>query len=212
MPATTRPTEPGYGFADVLTVTDATRSHLIHWTNIGIIRPDLAETTGRGFHRRFSTMNLIEVQLCSAIAKFKVPTDVMRGGVEIFKGHHRAMVAAHAVASTAFIPDPRIGAAAAELFQRQDQERDPLHGGLNQFEAARVWHELRTGSLIRGKPDPSWCHFVGLFLGSQSAQVAVDPTNLAVLVEESAIVIDLANVVFRVGERFSRLGLAPERW
>lgn len=212
MPATTRPLEPGYGFADVLLVTDATRSHLIHWTNIGIIRPDLVETTGRGFHRRFSTTNLVEVQLCSAIAKFKVPTDVMRGGVEIFKGHHRAMVAAHRVASSAFIPDGRIRDAAAELFQRKDQDRDELHGGLNQFEAARVWHELRTGSLICGRPDRSWSHFVGLFLGSQHAQVAIDPTNLAALVEGSAIVIDLTDVVFRVGERFARLGLAPEPW
>src|SRR5689334_16367564 len=87
------PREPGYGFADITTVTTATRSNLIHWTNIGLITGEVADTEGRGHHRRFSTFNAIEVQTCAAISQFKVPTVKLLGALEALRSFHRNAVA-----------------------------------------------------------------------------------------------------------------------
>ena len=52
-----------YSFRDVLAHTGATRSQLIHWTNVGLVRAEVDETTGTGHHRAFSFANLAQVRV-----------------------------------------------------------------------------------------------------------------------------------------------------
>src|SRR5262245_52953619 len=86
---------PGYSLADALVLTSATKSNLQHWTTINIIAADMVNTQGRGHHRRFSTFNLVEIELCAAINRYHVPAEVIRGAANIFRAFHIEAVAFH---------------------------------------------------------------------------------------------------------------------
>lgn len=80
----------GYSFADVLKLTTATRSNLIHWTNIGLIKADIDDSPGPGYPRRFSLLNLFEAELTAAVnRRFRVPVTVLAGVAQEFRRFHR---------------------------------------------------------------------------------------------------------------------------
>lgn len=83
----------GYGFSEVVELTTATRSNLIHWTNIGIIKPGIGDTAGPGYPRRFSLWNLAEVELCAAVNRFRVPVTLVGQALEALRQFHRRKVA-----------------------------------------------------------------------------------------------------------------------
>jgi hypothetical protein len=227
--------QAGYSFADVLVLTAATRSNLIHWTNIGIIKPDLADTKGPGHPRRFSTFNLIEIQVAAAINRFRVPAEVIRGAANVFRAFHLGAVALYE--ETHSVPfgesagkvitvgvdgsemPGRVGRFATsrqrETHARMFQTSDPNASGV-----ADIWYAVRTSRVIAGQPitkhpDETFSklrHFIGLFITEDAAAVAIDPPTLSVYVDGSAIVIDLVDAVWRVGERFRRLTCNPEPW
>ena len=85
--------EGSYGFADVVKLTTATRSELIHWTNTKIITPAIVDTAGPGYPRRFSLENLVEVELCAAVNRFKVRTTLIADAAESFRHFHRRNIA-----------------------------------------------------------------------------------------------------------------------
>jgi hypothetical protein len=218
---------PGYGLADVLVLTDATRAMVAHWADLGVVKADLEDTAGSGYHRRFSTLNLIEVQLGSVINRFRVPTDVIRGAVWAFRRFHENAVAlyedstdapiVHDVAHRGLFTTREHRKACATRFVLEEQyggesiEAAERRAG----EMARVWAQIRSGPFGRGVPDPSWARFLGLFLhldDSPSAVVALDPPLAHGPIEGSAIVIDLANIVFRVGQHCARVGMALSDW
>jgi len=182
----------------VLVLTDASRSNLIHWTNTRTIEAEIEGTAGRGFHRRFSTFNLVEVQLCATLTKFRLPVATLQGAVNVLRHFHLGALAGE--------DEIRRAAGAAESCL-------PVFASVEHRRNVSVWAELRAGSLIRGVPDPAWSHFIGLFLDGdgRSGTVAIDPPDLQPLIDGSAIVIDLADVVWRVGEKFARLGCEPVR-
>ena len=76
-----------------------------------------------------------------------------------------------------------------------------------------ITHE--PGLYIKGIPDPTWHQFLGLFItkeadvnGRDLAEVLLDPSasDLHNAVGGSALVVNLVDVVFRVGEHCKRLG------
>lgn len=211
--------KPGYSFADVLVLTSATRSNLIHWTNIGAIKAAIEDTAGPGYPRRFSALNVIEVELAASLNRFRVPVETITGALNVFRAFHRGAVAVHAEATNApLVPDRPGGALfgsleqrrrAAEAFIRNEAFRidSPLPqamevAAVRAKEMGEIWGEFRRGSWIRGVPDPTFQdRFLGLFVGEAFAAVELDPKNLRLVIEGSAIVIDLLAVVFSVGQR-----------
>jgi len=212
----------GYGFNDVLKLTAATRSNLIHWTNIGIITPDLENTGGIGHPRRFSPQNLIEAEIGAALNAFRVPAETIRGGLNVFRLFHRDMLRFEGemhesggkvlTKSVAVFLRHKLGVSAPD--------DEVLQGAEYAKRLVYAWRRIRRGPLSRGEPDPmTGLQFLGLFVSGTYgdrditfATVELDPPNLRSVIEGSAIVIDLANLVFRVGERFKRLGMAIGEW
>ena len=91
MPARKQPRSDSgdsFSFADVVKLTNATRSNLIHWTNIGIIKPDIEDTAGPGYPRRFSRFNLGEVHLAALVNSLRVPVAVTGQAVREFRDQH----------------------------------------------------------------------------------------------------------------------------
>src|SRR5687767_1907675 len=80
-PPPDRSATPGLTTADLLKWTNATKTNLIHWSSIGLIKPDVEESTGRGHHNRYSSLNMIEVQLASMMNRLHVPTVLMKYGL-----------------------------------------------------------------------------------------------------------------------------------
>jgi hypothetical protein len=206
----------------VLVLTEAQNSHAIHWTNAGIIKPAIAETAGTGNARRFSPLNVIEFQLAAEVAKFRVPAQIIGVAVNIFNHFHREAVAIYEESIDApVVTDPphlaifrhaeaRRGTA-MNFFTRvwnSNNKNDRL-ASEKVLAIGNVWHQIRTGGFARGIPDPSWSHFLALFIAEEGswAEVVLDPTpkELHDAAGGSAIVIDLANVVFRVGDRIAKL-------
>ena len=59
----------GYRFRDVLAQTGATRSQLIYWTQVGLLRADVEETVGTGHPRTFSWRNLVQARIAVLLAQ-----------------------------------------------------------------------------------------------------------------------------------------------
>ncbi|CAN5846480.1 hypothetical protein BH24ACI5_BH24ACI5_23090 [soil metagenome] len=228
-----------YTLADVVELTSATQNNLIHWTQVGIIQGSAGESAGRGYKRWFSPFNVIEVELAAVINRFGVPGKTIEGALNVFRHfHHGALAVYGEIEDLPIDTEPSYlrlfkdrehrarvvsGFAKGELFARTparpatQKEADQTVDYVKDM--ARCWAELRTGSLIRGIPDPSRDRrFLGLFIGGMYAgndftyaTVALDP-RVQDVIEESAIVIDLANVVFRVGERCRKNLINFGRW
>jgi DNA-binding transcriptional MerR regulator len=217
---------PGYSFADVLVLTTATRSQLQYWTREGVVTASHAETAGTGIHRRFSTFNLIEIQVCASLARYRVSLDVLRGALNAFRSFHRGAVGLYesGVAKLPFEPEPWRVALFPDAAARKSAGERFLNAVAGWFltvqaphqhfvRSAETWAALRASSLIRGIPDTfSVEHFAGLVVAEDYGDVVLDRENLAAAVESSAIIVNVADVVFRVGEHARRLGVTLEPW
>ena len=62
-----------FSFGTALRVTGARRNQLTSWLDKGLIKADVAEAGGRGKHRRFSLLNLIQIAAACELAKFRLP-------------------------------------------------------------------------------------------------------------------------------------------
>jgi hypothetical protein len=217
VPKTILPERPdGYTVADALVLTSATKSNLHHWTREGVIVPDFVRGGGRGVHSRFSTVNLIEIQICAVAIKYRVEVSVLKGMLSVFRLWHRGAVAMYesGIAKQPFLPEPwRLA-----LFKNAEARKNCGIGFLVSHgpyeEAARVvtvWRELRTSTHI-GRFESKWDHFVGLVFGETYGHVVVDPPGLVGLFDKSAILIDLVDVAFSVSRRVHDLSLPLKPW
>ena len=215
--------KPGYSFADLLLLTEATKNNLIHWTTLGITTGGIDETEGRGHHRRFSPLNVIEVQLAATINRHRVPATTIQGAINVFRHFHRQAVALHGQRNKTPLVTAR---SQFRIFRNVKHRREAALGyyrertgvppmsspeqlAMKAHAIGEAWAYLRTGPLVRGIPHQSpWVHFLGLFLTDNSADVVLDPTpmELSDAVESSAIVVNLADVIWQVGQRCRRLG------
>ena len=75
-----------YRFREVLSLTGASRSQLIHWTDVELIAA-YSETTGTGHHRRFSFRNLVEVRVAVLLAGYGLPVRTMAFIIGQVRGH-----------------------------------------------------------------------------------------------------------------------------
>ena len=80
-----------YRFGAVLAATGATRSQLIHWTNVRLVTPDVTETTGPGHQRVFSFQNLVEVRVAVFLAGYSISVRVMNFILRIVRRALRQM-------------------------------------------------------------------------------------------------------------------------
>jgi DNA-binding transcriptional MerR regulator len=87
------PASPVYTTADLLRLTTATKGNLIHWSAIQLIQPDIEDATGSGHHKRYSALNVIEVDIAAHLSTLKVPTALIAYALDGFRGFHEAYVA-----------------------------------------------------------------------------------------------------------------------
>ena len=67
-----------FGFGQVLTLTEVTRSQLIYWTHAGLIAAGVREAHGTGHHRVFSFSDLVAVAVARALARHGMTLPSMR--------------------------------------------------------------------------------------------------------------------------------------
>jgi hypothetical protein len=220
--------QPGYSLATLLALTSATRSHLKYWIREGVIVADFAEAEGTGVHRRFSTLNVIETQLCAALSAYHVSIDVLRGAVRILRRFHVGAVAMYesGVIKAPFEPTPW----RASLFKDPAARKSAGMGFLigqgwshGRPDAAQAyeravavvtrWAALRTSPVLRGEYDDSAAGFIRLVVGDAFGVVIVDPAALAEFTEQTAVIlVDLVGVASAVGQRARKLGIVLEPW
>ena len=59
-----------YSSSEVQSLTGVSRNQLTHWTDAGLLVADIAEAGGRGKHRRFSFMNLVEAVVAKRLTGY----------------------------------------------------------------------------------------------------------------------------------------------
>jgi hypothetical protein len=222
---------PGYSLADVLVLTDATKSNMQHWTKMGVIRPEVETGEGKGHHRRFSPFNIIEVQLAAVVNKTQVPVSTIYGALSAFRAFHRSMRAVYEqVTKAPIVTEPqhlkyfdsereRKNAANSYVYNYAFNfsekgtlpERLP-EGEMSRYverakEMASAWAELRTGSIVRGIPN-ALNHTFWLFLsgigGGEGAFAATITLGMPDqwLLSSPVIGIEIEqDVVWQVGQR-----------
>ena len=57
-----------YSSSEVQSLTGVNRNQLTHWTDAGLVQAEIVEAGGRGKHRRFSFMNLVQVAVANELA------------------------------------------------------------------------------------------------------------------------------------------------
>ena len=67
-----------YTFADVMRIVGVSRSHLTHWTKLGVVSAPTTQGKGPGHHRQFSFFNLIEAHIAQQLNSVNVSAGVMR--------------------------------------------------------------------------------------------------------------------------------------
>ena len=105
-----------FSFGEVLKWTSATRSNLIHWTNTKIIKPDVEDTAGPGYPRRFSRLNLLEVELAASVNRFRVPVTLIGQAVRSLRDFHELAATLWSDTGAERVPPP---AAQTELTDSQ---------------------------------------------------------------------------------------------
>jgi hypothetical protein len=221
MPARIQPRHDwgeSFSFADVVKFTNATRSNLIHWTNIGIIKPDVEDTAGPGYPRRFSALNLIEVQLAWTVNRFRVPVPTIGQAVRALRDHHEMCAAVWSVGHPvggreSLSDDEREAVKRAQV--REFLRRDRIAGAegarsakysarvVEKNEGAEIFSEqnqrliLHHAEAWREFTRAPFSRFYGLFVFPDDgwATVADEPLNLGETIEHVAIVVNLAPVV-----------------
>lgn len=179
----------GYSFSEVLGHSKGTsRSNLIHWTNVNAIKADIQETAGTGHHRRFSLLNIIEVELCARVNAFGVPVKLLAEGVREFRQYHDLLAALTSAApvdranttftdaqqavfvdlvsrhivdvhkSKGIVKNNREARKELELLQKQFMEERGGDVDASYLKRAYAWERYRRDASFRQE------HFVGLFL------------------------------------------------
>ena len=216
--------EAGFTFGDLVRFTDATKTNLIHWTTIRLIRPDVEDGKGTGHHKRYSVINMVEVQLAAAMNRLHIPTAVMRQGLRAFRDHHdlsttiyeaEAVQPAQQVLTTAqqqaviesymraFIrrDEAAVATTSKKLLAkaRANLEREQRDGdGVFSVDHQRLML-YHAGQWRRFLVDTAFraSHFYGLFVfpDDGDATVGDEPLSLHETVTEPAILIPLAPVI-----------------
>ncbi len=74
-----------YSRSDIVRLTQATESHLTHWSKIGLLQADALETHGTGHHRRYSFRALIEAEVAARLNFFGIPVAHIQILIEVFR-------------------------------------------------------------------------------------------------------------------------------
>ena len=82
-----------YTFGDLLKLTRATKTQLVHWAAVKLIRPDVEEGEGTGHHNRYSTLNVFEAEIAATLTLMKLPTATIAVAVDLFRLFHEQCVA-----------------------------------------------------------------------------------------------------------------------
>lgn len=215
----------GLSFQAMASFSAASRSNLIHWTNIGIIRADFAETEGPGYPRRFSPLNLAEVQIAAQLNRFRLPTAVIRYAVGTFRDFHELCIAVA----------PSNGPEPPEAEALTDAERQAVeHAYAKQFvrrdeRFAAEDKTMKVSSLAHAmrveRANPGWAdaeneksilyhsrrwhrflnsgtfrrtHFYGLFVNPDedvASEIEIEPIDLKDAVDSISIVVNLESIV-----------------
>lgn len=218
--------EGGFSFGGVLkwSGSGVSRSNLIHWTNIGIIKPDFADTAGPGYPRRFSPLNFAEVQIASHLNDFRLPTAVIRDAVYSFRYFHEMCVA---IVPSRSMPGERIATlndaqrqAVNQVLAREFIRRDERVIAFKNLKA-KASTPTRALRAVQGNPlspeeetdaierayrwhDFLWGsqeHFHGLFVQPSekieeiNVGVLSDPVDLKHAIEFCSIVVNLGPIV-----------------
>ena len=62
-----------YSAGDLLRLTHVVRNQLTHWTDTHLLTASIREADGRGKHRRFSRLNLVEAMVLRQLVSLGVP-------------------------------------------------------------------------------------------------------------------------------------------
>jgi hypothetical protein len=214
----------GFSFAEVVSATSATRSNLIHWTNTGIVRPDIADTAGPGHARRFSIVNVVEAEIGATLNRFgKVRAKLIGDAINRFRHFHQLSVALYR-ASSAPIGDPgnafspEQATAAASVFAEAMLRRDLLAG---KAKHSRAFYEKAVRPQLNDSTEQQkmlaqafkwrmFCHtieqrdqqFFGLFVcpDEQDSTIVDDPIVLNDVMKDIAFVVNLGRVLNRVDD------------
>ena len=55
------------------------------WTKKGVITPNIEDTTGPGIHRKYDTLNCIEVGITDSMAKNRVPLEIIKECIKFLR-------------------------------------------------------------------------------------------------------------------------------
>lgn len=210
------PDPESFSFGDVVKWTNATRSNLIWWTNAGIIKADVEDSTGPGHARRFSALNLVEAELAYHINRFKVPVKLLGRATSGVRDLHEQSAAVWnsepGLTSQQRLSDAQ-RAALKEAYIRAFQRRDIVCGGkpaaAKYYEQHVDWQQALYGDNERAilenarawrrfvltPHDANDTYFVALFPGEDYASVGTLPDLIADMKQNiAAITVNLAPI------------------
>ena len=203
-----------YTTADLLRLTTATKGELIHWGAIRLIQPDIQDTKGSGHHKRFSALNVVEVEIAAALNKFQIPTALIGRGLDEFRMFHQTSVALWrtgpldgerwtnaqcAAFAYAWCQSWRHryrrargkypSAAAAKSVLEQPPPDDGIQR--DSLQMAARWVRILSEPLYQGQ------HFFGLFVNplEDEAVIADEPLNLSDTMTYAVVVVNLGAVI-----------------
>lgn len=167
--------------------TSISESLLAYWAKIGVLKADIIEGAGSGRHRRFSLVNLFEIELANRLSR----CTSLEGKPTKKDGY-----------DTSAIPDVLI-----EL--RNDRVWESLQGNEEQRRAARLllvcfYSQAALDFLRQQNPKIAsrWPQFYLLTTSAKSAAVKVASDDW---MTDAITVIDLAKLVDRVKDAVSTL-------
>ena len=64
---------------------------LIHLCEKGVVVPDFSDTEGRGKHRLFSRLNLVEFAVAAQVRKFQIPVIATKVVIKVLRGFEEKM-------------------------------------------------------------------------------------------------------------------------
>ncbi len=215
--------KPGLTRADLLVITDATNSHIIHWTNIAkIITAEIGDADGTGSVRYFSPFNAIEVQLSEFLVKtFHLQVDTIRGALGVLRSFHREIIAVYESShQLPLVTEPPHLSHFKSREGRKAIAINYVHGSIDRgatfddrlrhaASISEVWHALRTGTLAGDH-----VVYLGIHEDESWGRVMIDPDSeeLRSLIGSGAIVVNLIDIVSRIRQRAADLGIELGAW
>lgn len=201
----------GYSTADILRITTATKAHLIHWGAIKLIPADVQETSGSGHHRRFSALNVLEIEVASALNRLQIPTSLIARGLNYLRLFHEQCVALWSsdpsLENTVWTPEQTRGFEAALLrsvMRQPGQKKKPAYytrkWRSRGFSAEEQRQAVEMASRWRAflvSYDYKYQHFFGLFINPQAddAYIVEEPFKLTETIPYAVAVINLGAVL-----------------